>query len=174
MGIESANQRILDIYNKRITLELSRQAVNTARRAGMDVVLGTFILGAPGETYEEILHTVEFATKLDIDLPQLNRLVANNGLPIWDRLVMDGYVDPDKHWKTGVQVADVCPGNLSSQQLDAIIAYAYDKFFLRIGYVAKEIFRFATSRLRLEMLIRNLTSGNALSRFLRRQTFSEN
>ena len=49
-GIESANQRILDYYKKRITVEQSENAVKTARKAGVDVVVGSFIVGAPDET----------------------------------------------------------------------------------------------------------------------------
>jgi radical SAM superfamily enzyme YgiQ (UPF0313 family) len=73
-GIESANQRILDYYNKRITPEKSRTAVKTARKAGADVLVGSFIVGAPDETRAEIQNTIRFANTIPIDIPQFNIL----------------------------------------------------------------------------------------------------
>jgi len=52
LGIENANQRILNYYNKRITPKQSENAVRTAKKAGVDVVAGSFIIGAPDETRE--------------------------------------------------------------------------------------------------------------------------
>src|SRR4030066_265773 len=63
-GIESANQRILDYYRKRITPEQSEKAVRKARRAGVDVIEGSFIVGAPDETREEIRNTINFAERI--------------------------------------------------------------------------------------------------------------
>ena len=45
-GIENANQRILDYYNKTTTAEQAEKAVRTARKAGVDVIVGSFVIGA--------------------------------------------------------------------------------------------------------------------------------
>jgi radical SAM superfamily enzyme YgiQ (UPF0313 family) len=58
-GIESANQRILDYYEKRITPEETKRTIENARKAGIDVVSGSFIVGAPSETKEEIENTLK-------------------------------------------------------------------------------------------------------------------
>jgi anaerobic magnesium-protoporphyrin IX monomethyl ester cyclase len=46
-GIENANQRILDYFNKTITPQQTETAVKTARKAGVDVIVSSFIVGAP-------------------------------------------------------------------------------------------------------------------------------
>ncbi len=67
MGVESASQRVLDeIYDKGITVEGVRRALRMARSRGI-FVQGYFMLGAPGETREEMLRTIEFASREPFD-----------------------------------------------------------------------------------------------------------
>lgn len=65
-GIESANERILELMNKQITVEQAQLAVNTAHQAGLQVG-AFFILCYPGETDESVLQTLHFTTTLPID-----------------------------------------------------------------------------------------------------------
>ena len=64
-GLESGNQRILDLANKRATVERARRAVELSKAAGISP-LGSFILGLPGETRETMEETVSFAQSLGI------------------------------------------------------------------------------------------------------------
>jgi len=64
-GLESGNQRILDLANKRATVERARRAVELSKAAGISP-LGSFILGLPGETRETMAETVAFAQSLGI------------------------------------------------------------------------------------------------------------
>ena len=62
-GVESGNQRILDLAKKRITLEKIRSAIALTNEVGIDS-LSSFILGLPGETKETIRETFEFGKSL--------------------------------------------------------------------------------------------------------------
>ncbi|MDI6754215.1 MAG: radical SAM protein [Thermodesulfobacteriota bacterium] len=64
-GLESGNQEILDLANKRTTLEKARRAMQYCRDAGI-APLGSFILGLPGETRETMEETLSFAQSLEI------------------------------------------------------------------------------------------------------------
>ncbi|MCX5911223.1 MAG: radical SAM protein [Deltaproteobacteria bacterium] len=64
-GLESGNQRILDLANKRATVERARRAVELSKAAGI-APFGSFILGLPGETRETMEETVSFARSLGI------------------------------------------------------------------------------------------------------------
>jgi hypothetical protein len=64
-GLESGNQRILDLANKRATVERARRAVELSKAAGI-APFGSFILGLPGETRETMEETVSFAQRLGI------------------------------------------------------------------------------------------------------------
>jgi radical SAM superfamily enzyme YgiQ (UPF0313 family) len=64
-GLESGNQRILDLAGKRATVERARRAVELSKAAGI-APFGSFILGLPGETRETMAETVSFAQSLGI------------------------------------------------------------------------------------------------------------
>lgn len=62
-GVESGNQKILDIVRKKITLEKIKEAVKLSKDAGIKN-LASFIIGLPGETKETLKETVNFAKGL--------------------------------------------------------------------------------------------------------------
>jgi radical SAM superfamily enzyme YgiQ (UPF0313 family) len=64
-GLESGNQKVLDLANKRTTLEKARKAMQLSKDAGISP-LGSFILGLPGETRETMEETISFAQSLSI------------------------------------------------------------------------------------------------------------
>jgi radical SAM superfamily enzyme YgiQ (UPF0313 family) len=64
-GLESGNQRILDLAGKRATVERARRAVELSKAAGI-APFGSFILGLPGETRKTMAETVSFAQSLGI------------------------------------------------------------------------------------------------------------
>jgi|Deesub1362A_J573_1020465.scaffolds.fasta_scaffold01997_6 radical SAM superfamily enzyme YgiQ (UPF0313 family) len=67
MGIESGSQRVLDkIYNKGITIEQIKEAITIFKKLDLKTH-GYFMIGAPYETEEDILNTINFAKNLDID-----------------------------------------------------------------------------------------------------------
>jgi anaerobic magnesium-protoporphyrin IX monomethyl ester cyclase len=62
-GIESGNQEMLNRVQKGTTVEQIEAAVLSAFEAGIHDVVGSFIIGLPGETYETALETISFALK---------------------------------------------------------------------------------------------------------------
>jgi len=89
-GIENATQKVLDYYDKRTTPKQAEDASKKARKAGIDVIVASFILGAPNETRKEIQNTLKFAQKIRVDIPQFNILATFPGTDIWDELKMQG------------------------------------------------------------------------------------
>ena len=158
LGIENANQRILDYYNKRITPEQSETAVRTAKKAGVDVVAGSFIIGAPDETREEIWNTVKFAQRVPIDLPQFNILGAHPGNDIWNEFVAKGFLDPEKWWEKGVAVSEVYP--YAKVFRDEIMRIMHDAFFQHVyrpSFLVKQVAETFRSPYRMNVLVSNLS-----------------
>ncbi|NVM38157.1 MAG: radical SAM protein, partial [Candidatus Lokiarchaeota archaeon] len=114
-GIESANQRILDYYRKGITPAQSIAAVKKTRKAKIPFILGSFIVGAPGETLIEIYNTLKFAQKIDIDFPVYNLLGTMPGTDIWDEMVEKNILDENKYWEEGVHISDIDPGGVPTE-----------------------------------------------------------
>ena len=81
-GVESGNQRLLDIINKNITLEQVKKIFSVSRKIGFDVT-AYFILGLPTETREESFQTIQFAKGLDTDWVQFTLAVPYPGAPLY-------------------------------------------------------------------------------------------
>lgn len=62
-GVESGNQKILDLTKKKLTLEKIRKGVSLSNEVGI-TTLSSFILGLPGETKETIKESLEFGKSL--------------------------------------------------------------------------------------------------------------
>ncbi len=161
-GIESGNQRILDYYKKGITPEQTRNAVRKARKAGIDVIVGSFIVGAPDETIGEIQNTLKFAHALDIDVPQLNVLGTFPGTATWNELVAKGHVDENQHWENGVYVSEVSPHAVPLSIIRPLVYEYFRAFYLRPEVLFKEIFRTFKSGFRMAALLNNLTRVNQI------------
>jgi anaerobic magnesium-protoporphyrin IX monomethyl ester cyclase len=156
-GIESANQRILNYYNKRATPEQAKVAVKTAKKAGIDVIVGSFIVGAPDETKEEIRNTIEFAKKIPIDIAQFNILGVYPGTDIWDEFESKGLLKGDDCWETGVAVSAICPTAVSIMEVKSMIHDGFYDFFRRPSYILKQIMKTVKSSYRMDVIISNLS-----------------
>jgi len=156
-GIESANQKVLDYYDKRTTPEQAKVAVKNARKAGVDVIVGSFILGAPNETRQEIQNTLKFAEKLKVDIPQFNILAAFPGTDLWDELKMEGFLNEDQYWETGILVPNFSPNAVPCEEIERMIHDNYRRFLLRPSYILSQGVKMLASSYRFNLLITNLT-----------------
>ncbi len=112
LGIESGVQRLLDEVRKGITVEQVETAVRTIKAHSRILTQGLFILGLPGETWDEALQTIRLARSLPLDMAQFSIFTPYPGSPLFDTLAQrgeidtgirpDGSVDPSV-WKRYVQ-----------------------------------------------------------------------
>lgn len=63
MGMESGSDRVLDLIDKDAAVADTRRAVESCRRHGI-LSLGTWLMGVPGETREELLSTLRLIAEL--------------------------------------------------------------------------------------------------------------
>jgi anaerobic magnesium-protoporphyrin IX monomethyl ester cyclase len=167
-GIESGNQRILNYYKKGITPDQSRAAVKKARKAGMDVIVGSFIVGAPDETRKEVETTLRFAHELDIDVPQLNILGAFTGTDLWKEVVSKGWVDEETMWETGAYVASISPHAVPFDELRRMVFDYFKGFYIRPELLTREILRTLKSSYRFSALITNMARFSEIAENVQR------
>ncbi len=96
-GLESGNQDVLDFYNKNITLEKIRYAVNLSDKIGL-FNMGSFILGAPFETKEHFERTLNFAKSLPLDSVGFATLKYMVGSELWCNAVKDGKISENDYF----------------------------------------------------------------------------
>ena len=82
IGFESGSQYVVDkIVNKHLDLEYARDVVHELKRIGMSVH-GTFTVGLPGETHEQMRETLAYIESLPLDTHQLSGTAEIEGTPL--------------------------------------------------------------------------------------------
>ncbi len=147
-GFESGVQRILNYYNKKATIDQSRIAVKQARKAGIDAIIGTFMVGAPDETYEEVNQTINFIKSVDIDFPQLVIARAFPGTVIYNDLARRNILDDNKYWESGVDLIDLPGSVMKRKALKRMVVERYSKVFTRPEYLVRAMYRNLASKFR--------------------------
>jgi anaerobic magnesium-protoporphyrin IX monomethyl ester cyclase len=84
-GIESGDDTVLKLMNKKITPEEARHAVIAAHQAGLEVG-AFFILFYPGETNQTVLNTLHFTTTLPLDYLGLTMPYPLPGTKLYERV----------------------------------------------------------------------------------------
>lgn len=89
LACESGVQRVLDsIINKRLPLETIYPSIESAKKAGL-LVHTFWIVGYPGETYEEIQKTIDFAMNSGADSFSFAILSPLPGTPIYRKVITE-------------------------------------------------------------------------------------
>jgi anaerobic magnesium-protoporphyrin IX monomethyl ester cyclase len=101
-GLESGLQKILDYYKKGNKVEQVKKVVTDAKNAGLNVI-GSFIVGAPIETEQDILDNLEYASDLRIPL-YIGPLVIVPGTGLWSDLEENNRIKEDE-WKSDHKVS---------------------------------------------------------------------
>jgi anaerobic magnesium-protoporphyrin IX monomethyl ester cyclase len=149
-GVESGSQRMLDWYNKNITINQVYDAIKNSKKVGIDMVLANFIVGAPIESREEIVNTLNFSLKLNIDFPQFHILGIIPGNWIWDQMVKEKRINPDECWEVGTAILPIPLSELMIR-----IRETHIKFMLRPTYISRQILKTLKSRYRLKAISQN-------------------
>jgi len=128
-GMESGSQRVLDYYHKNITPAQSKLAIKKARKAGIDMIFASFILGAPIEKLSDIKKTIQLALSLDIEYAMFHIFEVFPGIKIWDELIEQNKLDENKYWETGIRVPELPFYDIELELLTNIVKSTYKKFF---------------------------------------------
>jgi anaerobic magnesium-protoporphyrin IX monomethyl ester cyclase len=98
-GLESGSQRVLNILkNKATTVEQNSRAVRLVHKAGI-LACGSFMIGNPGETEEEIAMTKKFILESDLDGVQVTVTTPFPGTKLWAMCKEKGVIPEDIDWK---------------------------------------------------------------------------
>ena len=119
-GIESGSQKILDRMKKEQTLQEVENAVNNAKKAGIEIVHGFFVVGIPDETEEDLRETFRFASRIRIDSFGFNRLCVYRGTPLWQEYVRRGLVSDSRDWYKYFKCSSIDPTILPGEVVHRI------------------------------------------------------
>ena len=117
-GIESGSQKILDRLNKEQTLAEVETAVTKAKKAGIEIVHGFFVVGNPDETVEDMKATFDFAARLPLDTFGFNRLCVYRGTPMWHEYVKRGLLNEAADWYKYFKCSEIDPTCLPGEVIN--------------------------------------------------------
>ncbi|MHA1869475.1 MAG: B12-binding domain-containing radical SAM protein [Promethearchaeota archaeon] len=142
-GVESGNQRILDLLKKGITLEQTQEAFNLCHKYGVKTHAHV-ILGSPTETIGEIMKTIKFIKELKPSTVTFNIFTAFPGAPIFYETNPEYFNVNDKYLQLfETKSAEFfAPTNSSDKEKivrDLLLPYAYKKFYLRPSYILNKL-----------------------------------
>lgn len=137
-GAESGVQKNLNTMKKGIKLDQTRDAVKAAKKAGLKVYT-PFIIGIPGETYEEALQTIDFAIELDPHYANFHSMTPFPGTELYENIdeygTMSGNTD-DYTFEGGAFV----PYTMTREQIDELRTLAFRRFYSRPGFIFRRLF----------------------------------
>jgi len=127
MGLESGCQRTLNWLKGGIKVEQNWDAVHLLKKNGI-FASGSFIIGCPEETREDILETYRFFKALPLAVTDVYILMPLPGTPVWQRALERGLVSNDMDWdKINIRFSEkaiLMSEVLSYKELRSL----YDKF----------------------------------------------
>ncbi len=156
-GIESGVERLLKGVTKNNTIKIIEDSVKLVTENSNIKVSGLFILGLPGETYEDSLQTIRFAKALPLDMAQFSILTPYPGSEIFAGLEKNGEIDtgvrPDGSLDTSVWLrysayisyTDMDPiwvtPDLTAKQLKKLQKKAVREFYFRPKQIISQLKR---------------------------------
>jgi len=118
LALEAGDQGIQNLLiDKHVNLSRVPHLVQKLKAAGIEV-RGYFMLGFPGETRAQMIHTAEFALSLDLDEIALSVVSPLPGTPLFDQCVKENLfvndfdVNDIRYSVSHIKMADITPDEL--------------------------------------------------------------
>lgn len=146
IGIESADDRMLKIMNKGITVSQTSEAVKLMNKYKMGI-RADFLVGVPGETKESLQKSLNFILTHDLDYVYFNKFVPFPGIELTKLLEQKGFkFDLTK----GSSILDIqssfiyTPEDLTEDDFRNFLENVHKKFYLRPSYILKRLLSIKT------------------------------
>ncbi|HIH13861.1 MAG TPA: radical SAM protein [Nanoarchaeota archaeon] len=143
LGIESGNQKSLNLLRKGITLNQIEETVKNCRNLGIETD-GFFMIGIPGETKEDAKNTINFAKRLKLDFAQFYICTPYPGTYLYEIAKTHGKIDIqegewDKYNQFGAKNLLFVPDGWTSKTLKEYQAKAWKNFYFRPIYLLQRL-----------------------------------
>ncbi len=137
VGVESADQKILNNIHKGTTVEGIRKFMKDSKKAKI-LVHGCFMFGNQGETKETIRKTAQFACEINPDTAQFFPVMVYPGTETYNWAKKKGYLKAKKwgDWlnKDGTHRTLLSRPGLSAEELNELTDESRKKFYTRPKY----------------------------------------
>lgn len=142
IGVESADQHVLDLMKKRVSVEQIHKVFDWANKIKLDT-LATFIIGMPGDTEETVNKTIKFAREINPTYPQFFNLVPYPGTEIYEYARENNLLlfnDWTQIYAPKYEQPAMGHHYFDAEQLKLLRKKAYRKVYLNPRYVVSHFF----------------------------------
>lgn len=167
-GFESGSQAVLDALKKGTRVEENRKAVNLCHQAKI-LVNGTFMIGNPGETSEDIYATKKFILETSIDSCGVCITTPYPGTELWKWCESKKLIPPSFNWADFTYDKAPIPANenLKVQEIEEVFKEMKEALPLKLSHHAKfglihpiktggKLFRFISSPSRARRFLKRI------------------
>lgn len=138
MGVESADQQMLEKMNKNITVTKTENAFKLARKVGIRTI-ASCVIGMPEDTHKSINQTIDFVKKLNPNYALFSLATPYPGTRFYNETFKKNLIKI-KDWSKFTLIDPVLETiDCSSQELRKIQKKAFLKFYLRLGYLIRQV-----------------------------------
>jgi len=160
IGLESANQRILNNVKKGITSEMVKKVVKKLDSIGINYSVYSLI-GLPGETEETIIETFKFVNSLGC-AGTFGIAVPNPGTEFYEWVVKKGYLKSEDYSKYDTDLPPVYDyPEISSERMFELKNKLFKKQFFNINLLVKYLKQVSNLK-QLKRLIRTYVNYHPL------------
>lgn len=141
-GIESGNQKSLDLMKKGVTVKQNERAVKLTEKNGI-IAFCTYILALPGENYEDSLNTIKFSLKLRSTMAMFYLPVPYPGTELINIAREYGGLREDAIWEdySAVDFSSMVYVNplIGKEKMLALLKLAYRKYYTNPIVIMKNL-----------------------------------
>lgn len=139
IGIESKKFDHLKNFSRTIRHDDFYNLLNHSKRLGIKIC-GDFLIGLPGESYDDVIETIKFSCKIPIDYASFNIVAPLSGSSIRSEAIKEGKLNEnDRHFDSLGAERVLASDKLSSRELLFLRNYAVKRFYLRPTYLFKRL-----------------------------------
>lgn len=141
-GIESANSQTLQRMKKKVTSIQVKSTLEILKKNKI-ITTGSFILGYPGETKDDVLNTIKFSCDLPLDIAVYFIPVPFPGTKLYNDAIEFGGLKKKIEWKHYSAWLDhnspIYENPLLDGQHTMLYNTAYRRFYTRPGYLIRQL-----------------------------------
>jgi anaerobic magnesium-protoporphyrin IX monomethyl ester cyclase len=116
-AVESGSPRVLkEIMNKNVDLEHAKKMAAYCRKIGLSVQC-YFVIGNPGETKEEIIKTIDFASQMQVDHCTFSIATPFPGTKYFEIAVQKGYMIHSPEYILGMKYMEA---NMGTKEFSSV------------------------------------------------------
>jgi anaerobic magnesium-protoporphyrin IX monomethyl ester cyclase len=139
-GIETGNEDVMKRINKGESLDTIRNAVNMAKKAGLEVY-GSFMMGLPGETEQTMQQTIDFAKELNLDMAKVSITSPLPSTPLYEEYRRKGLIKSE-HWSSynvySTPRSLYTHETLSWDTIERYYKKFYSSYYMNPGYIIRK------------------------------------